>query len=137
MTVELTRADDAYHFISSNEEGHTVESDGSPAIGGGNKAMRPMQMLLAAMASCSSIDVVLFLKKQRQQLDDIRVTVTGKRAEDQVPAIFTDIHVHYKLYGPIKEKKAEKAVSLSMEKYCSVSKMLEKSVNITYSFEVL
>ncbi len=136
MTIELTRADHAYHFISSNEAGNVVESDGSPSIGGSNKGMRPMQMVLAALASCSSIDVVLFLKKQRQQLDDIQVTVTGKRADGQVPAVFTDIHVHYKLYGPIKEKKAEKAVSLSMDKYCSVSKMLEKSVNITYSFEV-
>jgi len=136
MKIELHRADDAFHFISSNEDGLTVETDGSPAIGGGNKAMRPMQMVLAAVASCSSIDIVMILKKQRQQLDDIKVTVEGKRAEGQVPAVFTDIHIHFKLIGTIQEKKAERAVKMSMEQYCSVSKMLEKTVNITYSFEV-
>ncbi|MEM6320266.1 MAG: OsmC family protein [Bacteroidota bacterium] len=136
MKIELTRADDAYHFISSNEDGLTVESDGSPAIGGGNKAMRPMQMVLSAMASCSSIDVVMILKKQRQRLDDIKVTVEGKRAKGQVPAVFTEIHIHFELTGNIKENRAEKAVRLSMEEYCSVSKMLEKTVNITYSHEL-
>ena len=137
MKIELHRADDAFHFISSNEDGLTVATDGSPAIGGGNKAMRPMQMVLAAVASCSSIDIVMILKKQRQQLDDIKVTVEGKRAEGQVPAVFTDIHIHFKLIGTIQEKKAERAVKMSMEQYCSVSKMLEKTVAITYSFEVI
>jgi len=137
MKIELHRADDAFHFISSNEDGLTVETDGSPAIGGGNKAMRPMQMVLAAVASCSSIDIVMILKKQRQQLDDIKVTVEGKRVEGQVPAVFTDIHIHFKLIGTIQEKKAERAVKMSMEQYCSVSKMLEKTVNITYSFDVV
>ncbi len=137
MKIELNRADDAFHFISSNQDGLTVESDGSPAIGGGNKAMRPMEMVLSAVASCSSIDIVMILKKQRQRLDDIQVTVEGKRAADQVPAVFTDIHIHFKMTGKIKEKKAEQAVKMSMEQYCSVSKMLEGTVNITHSHEVI
>ena len=137
MKIELNRADDAFHFISSNQDGLTVESDGSPAIGGGNKAMRPMEMVLSAVASCSSIDIVMILKKQRQRLDDIKVTVEGKRAEGKVPAVFTDIHIHFKLTGKIKEKKAEQAVKMSMEQYCSVSKMLEGMVNITHSHEVV
>ncbi len=137
MKIKLNRADDAFHFISSNQDGLTVESDGSPAIGGGNKAMRPMEMVLSAVASCSSIDIVMILKKQRQRLDDIQVTVEGKRAEDQVPAVFTDIHIHFKLTGKIKSKKAEQAVTMSMEQYCSVSKMLEGTVNITHSHEVI
>lgn len=137
MKIQLHRADDAFHFISKSEEGLTVESDGSLAIGGGNKAMRPMEMVLSAVASCSSIDVVMILKKQRQRLDDIQVTVEGKRAENQVPAVFTDIHIHFKLTGKIKPKKAEQAVQMSMEQYCSVSKMLEKTVKITHSHEVV
>jgi len=137
MKIELTRADDAYHFISTNEDGNTIATDGSLAIGGNNQGMRPMQLVLAAVASCSSIDIVMILKKQRQDLKDIKVTIEGKRAENQTPAVFTDIHIHYRLYGNIKEKKAEQAVSLSIEKYCSVSKMLEASVNITYDFEVI
>lgn len=137
MKVELTRADDAYNFISTSEEGHTVVTDGSVAIGGGNKGMRPMEMVLSAIASCSSIDVVMILKKQRQQLEDIKVTVTGNRAKDQVPAVFTDIHIHFQLFGTIKPKKAEQAVTGSMEKYCSVSKMLEATVKITHSHEII
>ena len=137
MKIELTRADDAYHFISTNEDGNTIATDVSLAIGGNNQGMRPMQLVLAAVASCSSIDIVMILKKQRQDLKDIKVTIEGKRAENQTPAVFTDIHIHYRLYGNIKEKKAEQAVSLSIEKYCSVSKMLEASVNITYDFEVI
>lgn len=137
MKIELHRADDAFHFISSNQDGLTIESDGSLAIGGGNKAMRPMEMVLAAIASCSSIDVVMILKKQRQQLDDIRVTVEGKRAEGQVPAVFTDIHIHFKLTGKIATAKGQRAVQLSMDEYCSVSKMLEKSVKITHSVEII
>ena len=137
MKIELTRADDAYNFISTSEEGHTVVSDGSVGIGGGNKGMRPMEMILSALASCSSIDVVMILKKQRQQLDDIKVTITCNRATDQVPAVFTDIHIHFQLTGNIKPKKAEQAVTGSMEKYCSVSKMLESTVKITHSHEIV
>lgn len=137
MKIELSRADDAYHFISTSEDGHTVISDGSTAIGGGNKGMRPMEMVLAALASCSSIDIVLILKKQRQTLKDIKVTITGNRATDQIPAVFTDIHIHFRLFGNIKPKKAEQAVTGSMERYCSVSKMLERTVKITHSHEII
>lgn len=136
MKVTLKRLDDAFHMQASNEEGLTVESDGSPAIGGKNQAMRPMQMVLAALGSCSSIDVIHLLNKQRQPLEDIDIELTAQRA-DAVPAVFTDIQVHYKLYGPLDEKKVERACRLSMEKLCSVSKMLEKAVNITWTYEVL
>ncbi len=135
MKVTLKRLDDAFHMQASNEEGLTVESDGSPAIGGKNQAMRPMQMVLSALGSCSSIDVIHLLNKQRQPLEDIEIELTAQRA-DAVPAVFTDIQVHYKLYGPLDEKKVERACRLSMEKLCSVSKMLEKAVNITWSYEL-
>ncbi len=136
MEVQLERIDDAFHMRSTNDTGNTVESDGSPKIGGHNKAMRPMQMVLAALGSCSSIDVIHLLNKQRQPLDDIKIKVTAQRAEDQVPAVFTDIQVHYHLFGELDEKKVERAVRMSMEKLCSVSKMLEKSVNITWTYEI-
>jgi putative redox protein len=136
MEVTLKRIDDAFQMESTNDTGNTVQSDGSPRIGGGNKAMRPMQMVLAALGSCSSIDVIHLLNKQRQPLDDIQIKVTAQRAEDQVPAVFTDIQVHYHVFGDLDESKVEKACRLSMEKYCSVSKMLEKSVNITWSYQI-
>ena len=136
MKMTLHRLDDGFHMQSTNEDGLPVESDASPAIGGQNKAMRPMQMVLAALGSCSSIDVIHLLNKQRQILRDIKIDITAQRA-DAVPAVFTAIQVHYKLYGELNEKKVERACRLSMEKLCSVSKMLEKSVDISWSYEVL
>lgn len=136
MKIKLERIDDAFHMRSSNEEGRSVEADGAPKIGGGNKAVRPMQMLLASLASCSTIDIILLLKKQRQSLEHIEVEVEGTRAEGQVPSVFTDIHLHYKLYGEIDPKKAERSCRLSVEELCSVSKMLENSVNITWEYSI-
>ncbi|MBT1686989.1 OsmC family protein [Fulvivirgaceae bacterium PWU37] len=137
MKIEVNRLNDAYHMEAVNEQGNRVEMDGSPDIGGGNNGMRPMQMLLAAMGGCSGIDVISVLKKQRQDLRDIKITITGEREKDAVPSLYTEVHAHFRLYGNIDPQKAEKAVSLSVEKYCSVARTLEKNAKITYSFEVL
>ena len=137
MKVELNRLDDAFHLEATNENGKTVHTDGAPKIGGGDKAFRPMQLVLAAVGSCSSIDVISILKKQRQNFDDIKIEVTGERERDVVPSLFTDIHMHYKFYGAVSEEKVARAIDLSVGKYCSVSKMLEPKVNITTSFEIL
>ena len=136
MTVELNRIDDAFLFETTNDEGLTVLADASPDIGGSGKALRPMQLVLAAVASCSSIDLVLLLTKQRQQVTDLRVRVEGTRA-DTVPKVFTAIHVHYLLAGELDEKKVERACRLSMEKLCSVSMMLKAGgVEIDWSYEI-
>ncbi|MCP9235104.1 OsmC family protein [Lewinella sp. JB7] len=136
MTVELNRLDDAFLFETSNDEGQTVRTDGSPDIGGQGAGMRPMQLVLSAVASCSSIDIVLLLKKQRQALDDLKVRVEGKRVDTE-PRLFTDIHLHYILFGNLDDKKVERACRLSMEKLCSVSLMLKAGgVNITWDYEI-
>ncbi|MBR9923044.1 MAG: OsmC family protein [Bacteroidetes bacterium] len=136
MDIKIKRLDDAYHLEASNDTGNTVQTDGSEKIGGGGKGMRPMQMLLASLGSCSAIDVITFLKKQRQELKDIEIDIHGDREADQVPSLFTDIHMKYVLYGDLEPKKVERALSLSVEKYCSVAKMIEKNANITYSYEI-
>lgn len=136
MTVELKRIDDNYLMEAVNENGNKLQTDGSPAIGGGNQAFRPMQLLLAGIGGCSSIDIISLLRKQRQELDDIQIKVTADRAEGKVPSLFTKIHVHYDLYGDVNEKKAERAVNLSMEKYCSVAMILKESAEITWSYEL-
>lgn len=137
MKIELARQNDAYHMQATNEDNCTVDIDGSPEIGGQNKGMRPMQLLLAGIGSCSSIDIISILKKMKQPLEDIKVTVEAEREKDKAPALFTDIHVHYKLFGSLEEEKAKRAVELSMEKYCSVTRILEKTAHITWSFEVI
>lgn len=137
IKIELKRLDDAFHMEAANEQGNVVHMDASPDIGGGNQGMRPMQMLLAAAAGCSSIDIINILKKQKQPLKDIKVTITGEREKDAVPSLFTNIHAHYKLFGNLDEDKVKKAVDLSLEKYCSVTKTLERTATVTYSFEII
>lgn len=137
IKIELNRLNDAYHMEAVNEQGNTLQMDGATEIGGSNLAFRPMQMLLAAMGGCSAIDVISILKKQRQDLKDIKVTITGEREKDVVPSLYTEVHAHFKLFGNLDPDKAQKAVDLSIEKYCSVSKTLEKSARITYSVEVI
>ena len=137
MTVNLHRLDDAFHLQATNEDGRTVHSDAGLATGGHDLAMRPMQLVLSAVGSCSSIDIILLLKKQRQDLKDIRIAVTGTR-RDEEPRLFTAIHVAYTLVGDIDEKKAERACRLSMEKMCSVSLMLKAGgIEITWEYEVV
>jgi len=136
MEVNLKRIDENYLMEATNESGNTLQTDGSPAIGGGNQAFRPMQMLLAAIGGCSSIDIISLLRKQRQELEDIQIKVTGDRREGEVPSLFKSIHIHYVLIGDVNEKKAERAVNLSMEKYCSVSMIIKESAEITWSYEV-
>lgn len=137
IKIELKRLNDAFHFEAANENGNSVHIDASPDIGGTNQGMRPMQMLLAAMGGCSSIDIVNILKKQKQNLKDIQVTVTGEREQGVIPSLFTEVHAHFKLFGALDKDKAEKAVSLSVDKYCSVAKTLEKTARVTYSFEII
>lgn len=132
MLIKLSRLDNAFHLRAENEEGRTVETDASPAIGGGGKAMRPMEMLLTSLGACSTIDVVDILKKMREPLEDIRVELHGEREKDAVPSLFTDIHVVYFLKGQLDPEKARRAVQMSMEKYCSVAKTLEKTAKITW-----
>lgn len=136
MDIVLERLDNAFHLRASNTAGHSVETDASPSIGGNNKAMRPMEMVLASLGSCSTIDVIHFLGKMRQQVSDIKVQIKGERAEDQQPALFTQIHVHFDVYGELSPDKVERAVAMSMEKYCSVARILEKTATITWDFQI-
>ena len=137
IKIELNRLNDAFHFSAANENGNTVHIDASPDIGGTNQGMRPMQMLLSAMGGCSAIDIINILKKQKQELRDMKITVTGERQKDVIPSLFESVHAHYKFYGKLDKDKVDKAISLSINKYCSVSRTLEKTAKITYSFEII
>ncbi|HYF69363.1 MAG TPA: OsmC family protein [Ohtaekwangia sp.] len=137
IKIELNRLNDAYLMEGVNEQGNKVQMDASPEIGGGNNGMRPMQMLLAAMGGCSSFDLINILKKQRQDLKDIKVTVTGEREKDVMPSLYTAVHAHFRLYGNLDHDKVEKALVLAVEKYCSVAKTLEAKAKVTYSFEII
>jgi len=121
---------------ASNEDGAVISMDGSPAVGGVNAGMRPMQVLLSSLGGCSGIDVIDILKKQRQDLKDFRIEINGQREDKPAPSVFTDIHVHFTLSGNLDESKVKRAIDLSMTRYCSVARILEKTAKISYSFTI-
>lgn len=123
-------------FMGESETGHAVILDGAPENGGRNMGMRPMEMLLLGMGACTSFDVVTILKKARQPITDCVAEIDATRA-DEVPKVFTKIHVHFVVTGKnLNPVQVERAVKLSAEKYCSASIMLSKSVEITHGFEI-
>lgn len=137
IKIEINRLNDGFHMEAVNEQGNIIHLDASPDIGGTNQGMRPMQLLLAAMGGCSSIDLINILKKQKQPLKDLKVTVTGERQKDVVPALYTEVHAHFRLFGDLDTDKVQKAVTLSVDKYCSVAKTLESTAKVTHSFEII
>lgn len=120
-------------FLGVSPSGHNVQMDG-----GKEKGASPMELILLGLGGCASYDVVSILQKSRQEVKDVRCELTAERA-DAVPAVYTDIHLHFIVTGQdIKDKQVEKAVNLSAEKYCSASRMLAQGgVNITHGFEVV
>ncbi len=124
-------------FVGESGSGHSVVMDGSPEHGGRNLGVRPMEMLLMGLGGCTAFDVMLMLQKSRQAVTDCEIELQASRA-DEIPAVFTEINVHFKVYGhDLSEKQVARAVSLSAEKYCSASKMLEKMATINVSHEIL
>ena len=127
---------DGVSFVGESESGHAVVLDGAPENGGRNIGMRPMEMLLIGMGACTSFDVVTILKKARQPIVDCVAEIAAERA-DEIPKVFTKIHVHFVVTGDnLNETQVERAVKLSAEKYCSASIMLSKSVAITHGYEI-
>ncbi|MFC3200189.1 OsmC family protein [Parapedobacter deserti] len=137
MKISLKRVNEAVHFEGSSDTTDIkIHIDGSPDIGGKGLGARPMELVLMALGSCSALDLVNILKKQRQQIDEFSIDVEGQRRE-ATPNIFTDIHLSFFLKGVIEPTKAEKAAELAVKKYCSVHDMLAAGgVNITYSIEI-
>ena len=130
MNIKLESIHGSLNYKGTNERGQSFQFSGS------KESVSPMESILMAAAACSSIDVEIFLEKMRQPFDKIEVEVKGERV-DAVPSIFSDIHLHYKIYGKVKPEKAKKAVAMSMDKYCSVSIMLSAGVKMTHSHEVI
>ena len=124
-------------FKAESETGHSVQMDGPPDQGGENHGPRPMEMLLMGLGGCASFDVLSMLKKGRQQVTNCVTELEADRA-DAVPAVFTRIHLNFVVTGhDLKEAQVKRAVSLSAEKYCSASIMMEKAgVEVTHSYRI-
>jgi putative redox protein len=139
MQVELVRIDDAFHFEAQGMSGVPVQIDAAEDIGGHNSGARPMELLLMGLGGCTAIDVLLIMKKQRQIVEDLKISVSGEREKIEGTQMtpFRKINIHFKFKGNIQEEKATKAIEMSMEKYCSATAQFSSSAEITHSFEVM
>jgi putative redox protein len=136
MQIKIKRFDNDYGFEATNDNGKTLIMDRGIAGGGHGQGVSPMEAVLAAIGGCSGIDMISILKKQKQEVESFEMIIDGKREEGTVPSPFTAIRIIYHLRGNIDVEKAQRAAGLSIEKYCSVSAMLEKTAKITYSVKV-
>lgn len=136
MKIMLERIDNAFKIRARNEAGYEVITDASKEIGGSEDGFRPMQLMLASLGSCSVIDVVNLLNKQKLDLKDIKVLVDAVREEGKLPALFTTIHLHYDIFGDLDEAKVRRAIEWSVDKYCSAARILEKTATITWDFTI-
>ena len=124
-------------FLAETGSGHAVLMDGAPEGGGRNLAPRPMEMLLLGTGGCSAYDVVLILRKGKQDIRGCEVKLTAERADTE-PKVFTKINFHFVVTGRnLSAKQVERAIALSHEKYCSASIMMEKTAVMTHTFEII
>lgn len=128
---------DGMAFAAETGSGHITVMDGAPEGGGRNLAPRPMELVLAGTGGCTAYDVVLILKRSRQNISGCEVSLNAERA-DTDPKVFTRIHFHFKVKGKgLKADVVERAIKLSAEKYCSASIMLGKTAEITHDWEIV
>lgn len=136
MRIEVKRAGAPYHFEATGPGGHQVHMDEPPENGGTGLGASPMQMLIMAMGGCSGIDIVMILDKQRQRIDSFDMEIDAERPKGVVGAPYSRVHAHYILTGDIDPAKAQRAIRLSIDKYCGVSNTLRPTAEITASVTV-
>ena len=133
--IEAVLSEKDFGMDIRDADGHVMRMDIPVDQGGNGSGFRPMQTLLAALCGCSSVDIISILKKQRQELTDLKIAADGKREEGKEPALWKEIQIDFKLEGDIEASKAKRAVDLSLEKYCSVAETLRKA-GATIQFDI-
>ena len=128
---------DGMRFVATDSIGHSIVLDSTKTGGGEGSGFTPLQLLLAALGSCTGMDIVDILRKQRQQIDDVEVMVSGERVKEP-PRVYSEIHVEYRIKGrDISEKAVQRAIQLSEEKYCSVGAMLRAKAKVSSSYVII
>jgi putative redox protein len=123
-------------FVGESGSGHAIVMDGAPESGGRNIGVRPMEMMLLGLGGCTAFDVVMILEKSREKVTGCEVSLEAERASED-PKVFTHVKMIYKLKGEnLKPAAVERAIKLSAEKYCSASKMFEKTATIEHEWVV-
>ncbi len=131
MALKLTRLNDKMAFEATSDDGAKIQFDCNPAIGGEGLGIRPMDGLASSVAACASIDILLILKKKRIELTKYEVQIQTER-KDATPAPFSSIQLTFIIGENDPIDQVEKAVSLGVEKYCSVSASLDSAIQITH-----
>ncbi len=137
IEVNLKRIKGDFGFEGTDANGHTVRMDTSNETGGVDFGVRPMQMVLMGLGGCSAIDIVMILKKQRQEVKDFSIKIEGEREKGKEPSLWENVKIIFTLTGNIDKEKADRACELSMKKYCSVSETLRRGgTNLTWEVVV-
>jgi putative redox protein len=137
INISLERVDDSFHFVGRNAQGLEVHMDDATSRPDGiGKGVGPMQLVLMALGGCSAVDVVSILAKGRQDVQSMKIHVTGQKPDGVHPAPYSDAHVTFEFTGGLDADRAVRAVQLSMDKYCSVAATLAPAVRITASVRV-
>lgn len=137
MKLKLERVADWYDFELTNERNNKIEMNATPAIGGKDTAFRPMEALAGSLAACSSIDVLNILKKQKLRPKYFSVDVNAKRKTNEIPSIFESITLIFNVSSDVSKEKITRAIDLSINKYCSVSKILEPTCEVKYNLVIV
>ena len=131
MKLELNRIEKPYVFELENESGTICKIDSSKDIGGKNKGLTPMELLAGALAACISIDVLMILNKQHIEPKKYAISVDATK-KNSVPSPFEKIHLVFSIDTEIDLLKVERAIQLSIDKYCSVKASLNPEIKISY-----
>ena len=123
-------------FVHRSASGHALVTDASVASGGNDTAPSPMELILHALVGCTGVDVISILRKMKQPVTKLTVSVDAERAEEY-PKVYTKLHVKYMVHGDIDERKLKRAIGLSEKIYCSVTAMLAETAKIDSSYEIL
>ena len=123
-------------FVAESGSGHGIVVDASPDIGGRDLGPRPMELVLMGTGACTAVDVLLILRRSRQEVVDCIVELDGDRATED-PKVFTRVHFHYLITGKnLSTSHVERAIKLSKEKYCSATAMISHTAQITSDYEI-
>lgn len=124
-------------FVGKTDTNHWITLDGPENFGGSNAGIRPKELLLIALAGCTASDVVTILEKKKIQLADFEINITAQQQEEH-PQVYTKINIEYVFYGnEIPTEAVERAIELSQTKYCSVTAMLQKAIEITHNYRII
>ncbi|MFW6013035.1 MAG: OsmC family protein [Candidatus Bipolaricaulota bacterium] len=129
------RLNEGLQFVGTGESGHSVILDGSSDAGGFDSACHPVEMVVISLGGCTGMDIASLLEKMRQNFTDLEIEMEGQRRE-QHPKVLTDLILTYRVWGEVEEEKFEKAINLSLDKYCSVANTLKPTVSINYDYQI-